>query len=145
MKNAASIIIRKAVPGDISSLVEYNLALASETENLQLDRDILRSGVEQVMNRPELGQYFVAETERKVFGQTLITYEWSYWRAGVLWWMQSVYVHPGYRSRGLFKALFNYIKNAAEKDPQVSGLRLYVKGNNQSGREIKNGVFGEIN
>ena len=103
------ICIREAHTDDLSILVENNLALAKETESLNLDKDVLRKGIEQALSREEC-HYFVAVISGKVVGQTMITYEWSDWRNGVIWWMQSVYVLPDYRKQGVFRKLFSQIE-----------------------------------
>ena len=125
--------IRKAKPSDIPTIIEYNLAHAKEIEGLQLNEDVLRLGVENALKRKEC-HYFVAESDDNVIGQTMITYEWSDWRNGVIWWLQSIYVKPDYRKQGVFKAIFNHIETLAKNDPQIKALRLYVMKNNRSGR-----------
>ena len=127
------ICIREAHTDDLSILVENNLALAKETESLNLDKDVLRKGIEQALSREEC-HYFVAVISGKVVGQTMITYEWSDWRNGVIWWIQSVYVFPEYRKQGVFRTLFKYIENLVRADPQVKALRLYVLQNNKTGQ-----------
>ena len=127
------ICIREAHTDDLSILVENNLALAKETESLNLDKDVLRKGIEQALSREEC-HYFVAVISGKVVGQTMITYEWSDWRNGVIWWIQSVYVFPEYRKQGVFRTLFKHIENLARADPQVKALRLYVMQNNNTGQ-----------
>ena len=127
------ICIREAHTDDLSILVENNLALAKETESLNLDKDVLRKGIEQAVSRKEC-HYFVAVISRKVVGQTMITYEWSDWRNGVIWWIQSAYVFPEYRKQGVFRTLFKHIENLARTDSQVKALRLYVRQNNNIGQ-----------
>ena len=127
------ICIREAHTDDLSILVENNLALAKETESLNLDKDVLRKGIEQALSGEEC-HYFVAVISGKVVGQTMITYEWSDWRNGVIWWIQSVYVFPEYRKQGVFRTLFKHIENLARADPQVKALRLYVMQNNNTGQ-----------
>ena len=127
------ICIREAHTDDLSILVENNLALAKETESLNLDKDVLRKGIEQALSGEEC-HYFVAVISGKVVGQTMITYEWSDWRNGVIWWIQSVYVFPEYRKQGVFRTLFKHIENLARADPQVKALRLYVMQNNNIGQ-----------
>ena len=125
--------IRRAKPSDIPTIIEYNLAHAKEIEGLQLNEDVLRLGVENALKRKEC-HYFVAESDGNVIGQTMITYEWSDWRNGVIWWLQSIYVKPDYRKQGVFKAIFHHIETLAKNDPQIKALRLYVMKNNQSGK-----------
>ena len=90
---APDILVRKADESDISTLIEYNRALADETENISLETGVLRLGIEKALDLKDC-HYFVAELDGKIVGQTMITSEWSDWRNGVMWWMQSVYVHP---------------------------------------------------
>jgi len=127
------ISVREAHRDDLEILVENNQALAKETEALRLDAVVLKQGIEQALKREEC-HYFVAETSGKVVGQTMITYEWSDWRNGVIWWMQSVYVTPEYRKQGVFRSLFTHIENLARTHPQVRALRLYVMHNNDAGQ-----------
>jgi ribosomal protein S18 acetylase RimI-like enzyme len=127
-----NIIIREACESDLPSLVEYNLALAKETENLDLNKDTLRLGIQNSFALQGC-HYFVAETEGNVVGQTMITSEWSDWRNGTIWWMQSVYVHPSYRKQGVFSKIFKHIETIAKKKSTIQSLRLYVMQNNQAG------------
>ncbi len=130
---AKDILVREAGDSDISTLIEFNYALANETENILLDKNILRPGVERALKLNDC-HYFVAELDAKVVGQTMVTTEWSDWRNGMMWWMQSVYVHPDYRKRGVFQSIFGYIESLAGKNPEVIALRLYVMQDNQTGR-----------
>ena len=127
-----NIIIREAGESDLLSLVAYNLALAKETENLDLNKDTLRLGIQNSFALQGC-HYFVAETEGNVVGQTMITSEWSDWRNGTIWWMQSVYVHPSYRKQGVFSKIFKHIETIAKKKLTIQSLRLYVMKNNQAG------------
>jgi len=125
--------IREAHKDDLAILVHNNLALAQETEALELNEDVLSEGIEQALKREEC-HYFVAVIAGKVVGQTMITYEWSDWRNGIIWWIQSVYVHPEYRKQGVFRTLFRHIENLARSHSQVKALRLYVMSNNDTGQ-----------
>ena len=127
-----NIIIREACESDLLSLVKYNLALAKETENLDLNKDTLRLGIQNSFALQGC-HYFVAETEGNVVGQTMITSEWSDWRNATIWWMQSVYVHPSYRKQGVFHEIFKHIKTIAANTPSIQSLRLYVMKNNETG------------
>ena len=126
--------IREAVKSDITILAKNNQALANETENINLNLDTIISGVSNALDREDC-HYFVAEINKVVVGQTLITYEWSDWRNGLIWWMQSVFVLSNYRKQGVFSALFNHIENLALNDLKVKALRLYVIHDNQSGKK----------
>ena len=126
--------IREAVKSDITILAKNNQALANETENINLNLDTIISGVSNALDREDC-HYFVAEINKMVVGQTLITYEWSDWRNGLIWWMQSVFVLSNFRKQGVFSTLFNHIENLALNDPNVKALRLYAIQDNQSGRK----------
>jgi len=128
------VIIRKAVPGDSEKIVSFQLAMASETEDLSLDATIVTRGVNGVFESPGRGQYFVAEDSGVVIASLLITYEWSDWRNTDVWWFQSVYVIPSYRRRGIFRLMYSYIKQEAER-LNIAGLRLYVESNNEPARK----------
>ena len=130
----SEINIREANKGDLAILVQNNQALAEETEALLLDKDVLREGIKQALKRKEC-HYFVAVIGEKVVGQTMITYEWSDWRNGIIWWIQSVYVLSAHRKQGIFRVLFKHIENLAKVNPQVKALRLYVMHNNNAGQD----------
>ena len=127
------IFVREAEQSDVSTLIEYNLSLADETESISLDKNILRLGIEKALELNDC-RYLVAELDNKIVGQTMLTSEWSDWRNGVIWWMQSVYVNPDYRKRGVFQSILKHIENLAEKTPEVKALRLYVMDDNQIAR-----------
>ena len=125
--------IRKATINDIPILVNNNQALARETENIQLHGETLLTGVSNSLKREDC-HYFVAELNGEVVGQTMITNEWRDWRNGVMWWIQSVYVQPEHRKKGVFRSLFMHIENLAKNHYDVKALRLYVMGSNQPGK-----------
>ena len=125
------LIIREASASDITVLARNNQALALETENLQLNSETILAGVSNALEREDC-HYFVAELNGEVAGQTMITYEWSDWRNGLMWWIQSVYVRPEHRKKGVFRSLFNHIERLARNNPEVKALRLYVMENNPS-------------
>ena len=129
----SKIKIREASIKDIPILVKNNQALARETENIQLHSEILSAGVSNSLKREDCN-YFVAELNGEVVGQTMITYEWSDWRNGVMWWIQSVYVQPEHRKKGVFRLLFKHIEHLAKNRSDVKALRLYVMRNNLSGK-----------
>lgn len=109
------------------------MRLAAETEDLRLDAGCLQTGIAALLEDPAKGLYFVAEAAGEVVGQLMITYEWSDWRNGNLWWLQSVYVKPEFRRVGVFRALFQHIKDVARAQRAV-GLRLYMHANNSRAR-----------
>ena len=124
--------IREAGISELDVIVDYNLALAQESEDKELDRAIVVRGVEQALSKPELARYFVAEVDGKVVGQTMLTMEWSDWRAGSFWWIQSVYVDAAYRGQGVFKSIYKYLESLAKADAGCCGLRLYVELENEA-------------
>ena len=125
-----SFVIRPAQISDWQVLRDYNCALARETESKQLDPETVASGVRAALADPRKGRYFVAESEGRVVGQVMHTYEWSDWRNGDIWWLQSVYVHPDFRRQGVFRALLQHVLAEAHDDPHVVGVRLYVEDHN---------------
>lgn len=129
------IRIRKAEPRDTGVIADFNIRLALETEDLRLDPQVVEAGVAALLAHPERGIYFLAEAEGAVAGQLMITYEWSDWRNGNLWWLQSVYVAPEFRQRGVFRALFSYLEQLARQDSNVCGLRLYMHSTNERARQ----------
>ncbi len=128
--------IREGRPEDATIIAEYNRRMALETEDKKLDSETVRKGVEQGLQQPEKCCYFVAEAGDSVVGQAMVTYEWSDWRNGDLWWIQSVYVHPDHRRQGIFKKLYQHIETLAREDTNVRGLRLYVEEDNVAGQAV---------
>ena len=129
------MLVRPATPADLPTIVEFNSLLAVESEGKTLDRVNLEPGVRSVLADPNKGRYLIAEVDGQVAGQLMHTYEWSDWRNGFIWWLQSVYVRPEFRRRGVFRALFEELRRQAEADPGVVGLRLYVEENNHRAHE----------
>ena len=130
-----SIEIRDALPSDLDDIVRFNLALASETEGKTLDQTRLRSGVERLLAERQRGRYFLAVHDDQVVGSTMITTEWTDWRDGWFWWIQSVYVEPEHRRRGVFASLYRHIESLAREIPDVRGIRLYVESDNQRAQD----------
>ena len=124
------ICIRVARPEDLDSIVGFNAAIAAETEGKALDVATLRSGVLRALGDSADCTYFLAEMNGIVAGQTMVTYEWSDWRNGFFWWIQSVYVAPRFRRQGVFRELHRHIRNLAAKQQDVCGIRLYVHREN---------------
>ena len=129
-KNSNSIKIRKAKIEDLETIVKFNYNLAKETEDKELDLEILTKGVESMLSDKSKGQYYVYTINDKVVGQIMHTYEWSDWRNGMLLWVQSVYVDSEYRRKGIYKELYNYLKNLCDEDDGIAGIRLYVEKEN---------------
>jgi GNAT superfamily N-acetyltransferase len=134
-----TLIVRPAIATDVATIVRFNVALALETENRTLDPERLRKGVQAVLDDPEKGRYFIAEEHGRTVGQVLVTYEWSDWRNGSFWWLQSIYVAERSRGRGVFQELYNHLNSLARSEPDVCGLRLYVaRGNVQAQQAYRN-------
>ncbi len=136
----AAIAIRPAGPGDAETLVDFNAAMALETEKLALDRERLARGVAALLADPERGRYWVLEEEGRVAAALMLTTEWSDWRDGFFWWIQSVYVRPESRRRGHYRRLHDHVLSLAQRDASVCGLRLYVERENHSARATYRGL-----
>jgi len=130
-------LVRQASISDLDTIVLFNRELAWESEGRELDETVLRVGVAALLADPDKGVYFVAEHNGQVVGQLLITYEWSDWRNGWFWWLQSVYVHPDHRQRGVLRRLVDHVLELARTgNRQVIGLRLYVESGNRVAQEV---------
>lgn len=129
--------IRSAAPGDHATIVEFNRLLALETESKRLDPLVVERGVQRALEDPDRLRYWVVERtdDHRIIGQAGATREWTDWRDGWIWWLQSVYVDPDHRGRGVFRALYRHIRSLAAADPRVVGLRLYVENENQRARQ----------
>lgn len=127
--------VRRAQAADAERIAEFNRRLASESEGLELDEATVRQGVRRLLENPSLGCYFLAESSAEIVGQLGLTYEWSDWRNGLFWWIQSVYVVPEVRRAGVFRQLFHAVETQALEDPGCCGLRLYVEGENERALE----------
>lgn len=125
-----TVSIRKARPDDAPRIVEFQQAMALETEGKTLDESLVTPGVADVFASPGKGFYIVAETDGVVVGSLLITYEWSDWRNATFLWIQSVFVDAGHRRRGVYTAMHNHVLGLAEADAGLCGVRLYVERTN---------------
>lgn len=133
--SSTAIVIRPAVSSDLEFLVAGNLALARETENLALDPSVVREGVRALLEGRVPGAYWIAECGDDAAGQLLITYEWSDWRNRMIWWIQSVFVVPEIRCRGVFRALYTQMRTEAVA-AGAGGLRLYVDVANERAQRV---------
>ena len=134
------ISIRQAVAADAAVIVEFNRLLAEESEGKMLDVAVLAAGVAAGLADPRKSVYFLAEEDGLALGQIMFTTEWSDWRNGWFWWIQSVYVRPQARRCGVFRALFEHVRQTARADGQVIGLRLYVERENRIAQETYRGM-----
>ncbi|HEY0502518.1 MAG TPA: GNAT family N-acetyltransferase [Lysobacter sp.] len=140
-----SLHIREAHAADRDLIAEWNMAMAWETERKRLDPATLRAGVAAGIADPAKARYFIAMREAVVAGNEtiavpagtlMLTREWSDWRNGDWWWIQSVYVQPEHRRHGVFAALYRHVEQLARKTPGVVGLRLYVERDNANARQV---------
>lgn len=131
-----NIHIRRATTADTDRIADHNAAMARETENVQLDPERLRLGVDAVLRDPGKGFYTVAEADGRVVAQMMITFEWSDWRNGTFWWVQSVYVQPEYRKQGVYRRLYEHVLSEAKSRNDVCGVRLYVDKDNRTAQQV---------
>lgn len=139
-QNSSELTVRRATGSDLDSIVGFNASMARETESKTLDLDLLRPGVAAVLENDRLGIYLLAETAGQVVGQLMLTTEWSDWRNAYFWWIQSVYVDPEFRRRGVYRALDRHVRDEALNRPDVCGLRLYVDRDNHVAQAVYAGL-----
>jgi ribosomal protein S18 acetylase RimI-like enzyme len=132
----ADLEIRPALPGDAPAIAEFQIRMARETEELDLDRETVTRGVEAIFADPAKGTYWIAERAGRIVGCLLTTYEWSDWRNGTVLWIQSLYVPPEERGRGVYRALYDHLKRRVELDPSLKGIRLYVDRRNALAQQV---------
>ena len=128
--------IRIARDKDAPAIVGFNIAMALETEDKQLCAETVTKGVYRLMQSKDEGFYVVAENADTVIASLMITKEWSDWRDGVFWWVQSVYVLPSERKKGVFRKLYEYVRSQALTDGDICGLRLYVEKDNTAAQKV---------
>jgi GNAT superfamily N-acetyltransferase len=133
-------IVRKAIITDKAIIVNFQLLMAKETENIELDSEVLEKGVQTVFDNPALGQYFVTENNGVVIACLMTTFEWSDWRNSTVWWLQSVYVLPEYRRKGIFKKMYAFISGLISKKDEVAGIRLYMVTSNLRAAQVYENV-----
>ena len=131
-----SILIRPGLLFDIDTIAQFQIKMALETENLNLDPSIVHMGVSAVLDDPTKGKYWVAEVDGHIVGCLLTIPEWSDWRNGTVLWIHSVYVEPKFRRGGVFKALYLHLKENVLSSPELRGLRLYVDKTNLVAQKV---------
>jgi len=124
--------LRRANVKDAQALADFNINMAQETEGIELIPEVIRAGVEAMINNPQMGFYLVVEDEGEIAASLMVTTEWSDWRNGLFWWIQSVYVRPQNRRQGLYRQLYRRVKSLAEEESNVCGFRLYVEHDNRA-------------
>ena len=126
----AGLSVRKAGLADAAAISRFNQAMALETEGKRLIPEIVDAGVLRLLQQPSLGFYVVAVDQDAIVACLLVTHEWSDWRNGLLWWIQSVFVEAGWRRRGVYRELYRFVQELALVEPGVCGFRLYVEKDN---------------
>ncbi len=126
-----AIFVRRAEHEDAKVIADFNCRMARETENKQLNQELVEQGVLGMIEEPARGFYLLAGTDTKIQACLMITYEWSDWRNAMFWWIQSVYVKPEVRRQGYYSALYNEARSLA-KSEHCCGIRLYVEKDNQA-------------
>ena len=132
--------VRLAKLEDAATIASFSAAMAFETEGRRLDLDRLYDGTIALLNSPDRGFFMVAELEqaddRQLLGQLMITYEWSDWRNGTFWWIQSVYVVPAWRRQNVFRLMHETVMTLAKTSPNICGIRLYVEETNSAAQAV---------
>ena len=129
-----NIHVRDARQEDVSLMVRWQMAMAMETEDKPLDEAVLARGIQRAFDDPQKWRYFIAEIDGRPAGTLMLTWEWSDWRDGWWWWIQSVFVDEAFRRRGVYRALYAHVLALAQADPEVRGIRLYVEQDNANAR-----------
>ena len=124
--------VRKATINDIGAIVDFQLKMASETEGVELNKPTVIKGVTTVVTDNTKGQYYVTEINNQIVASLLTTYEWSDWRNGTILWIQSVYVLPEYRRKGVYRNMYSHIKQLVTENNELNGIRLYADKSNHA-------------
>lgn len=139
------ITIRQAIQEEAPTISDFQQKMAWETENVRLDPIVLAEGLKRLFEDPAKGKYYVAEDEGEVVGCMMITYEWSEWRCGNVLWIQSVYIKPSHRGKGVFKKMYEHMQSLVTPQSGYRGIRLYVDKTNVAAQKVyeKLGMNGE--
>ncbi len=128
-----------------AKIVDFQIAMAKETEGIDLERSVVEKGVKAVFEDSQKGKYYIAQVEGEVVASLLTTFEWSDWRNGFVYWIQSVYVTPEFRKKGVYKLMYKHIQDQVVNTSGVNGIRLYVDANNNRAQNVytKLGMDGD--
>jgi ribosomal protein S18 acetylase RimI-like enzyme len=139
------ISIRAARQDDSAGIIDFQQKMAKETEDVKLDAAVLAEGLKRLFDDPAKGKYYIAEDNGEVIGCLMTTFEWSEWRCGNVLWIQSVYIKPSHRGKGVFKKMYEHIKSLVTPESEYRGIRLYVDQSNTSAKKVyeKLGMNGE--
>jgi len=132
--------IRVATKADAAAMVEFNQAMALETEGKHLSEDVLSKGVAAVFEDARKGFYVVADNDGQIVGGLMVTSEWSDWRNGWFWWIQSVFIIPEFRGQRVYSQLYDFVKKRAAQNSDVCGFRLYVEKDNLHAQKVYESV-----
>ncbi len=132
----SAITIRRGTPADALQIAAFQEAMALETEERTLDHETILAGVHGLLERPAHGFYLVAERDGETAGSLMVTPEWSDWRGGFFWWVQSVFIAKAHRRAGVYRALYQHVQCEAAKNGSVIGIRLYVERENEAARAV---------
>jgi len=135
MANEVPMLIRDATLKDAKVIARNNIFLAKESEGEVLEPRTALAGAKAILSDESKGFYIVAEADGTVIGQCMVTFEWSDWRNRPIWWVQSVYVEPAWRKRGVFTKLFDEVRRRARRE-KVGLLRLYVHTSNKNAMKV---------
>ena len=127
---SSDLLVRIGEDADADSLAAFNIAMAWETEQKRLSPPVVARGVRTLLENPRHGFYVVGEVDREVVGSLMVTYEWSDWRCATFWWIQSVYIKPEFRKRGVFRRLYEFVREKASNEANICGFRLYAEKDN---------------
>ena len=132
------ITVREANIEDVSAIAEFQQRMAKETEGIALNAATLAAGVQHVFSNPNVGKYYVAESDGSVIACLLVCYEWSEWRNGIILWVESVYVAKDQRGKKVFTAMYRFLQQLVNDDDQLMGIRLYVEKSNFAAQKVYN-------
>ncbi|MFW5757288.1 MAG: GNAT family N-acetyltransferase [Bacteroidota bacterium] len=130
------ITISKATLQHIHDIATFQVAMAKETENLNLQQDVVEKGVKYFFDHPETGFYLLACYNEKVVGSLLLQYEWSEWRNAKIIWVHSVFIQPQFRGKGIYKKMYHKVQEIAFQNPEIAGIRLYVDKTNAVAKKV---------
>lgn len=128
--------VRRAEPADAPAIVDFQIKMALETEGLQLDKLLVQAGVSGVFEDPSRGIYYVSEVDGQIVGSLLTTFEWSDWRNGTVLWIQSVFVMPPFRRRGIYSRMYQFLQDQVKNDTTLRGIRLYADHANKAAHQV---------
>ena len=117
-------------------IAEFQVEMAKETENMDLNFEKTKKGVQHIFDNPKEGQYWVSLYEGQAVGCLLTLYEWSDWRQGTVLWVHSVFVKKEFRGQGVFKKLYSMLQEKVRQNPSYLGIRLYVDKRNLKAQKV---------